>query len=729
MSDQLAAQIQAALARGDATAAEALCRRALAGHPNDANLHFQLGRALRARGDRASSETALRRAVALDARLAGAWHELAVLALETGRIDAADEASAQVRALMPDALNGAFLRGHVLGLLQRFDEAEREFAALRPVTGVPAARLGLVHDALARGVPAAARYHAERLVEWQPELPAAWDALGQAAAALQDWPASTAALRRASEMAPDNLPIWQRRDAALDAARQGGDELVSVRERLLQLQPDSAVALEQLGLAQIGAHHTAAAVNTFRQAAQRWPQRLLPRWVRFHTPSLPCFESEAQRAQWLQDFDQGLAEFETAAIDAESAQRILGSVPSFTLAYQDGAHVERHRRHARVVRRLLDTATGNAFGDIAPRPLRSGRRRIGLVSSCLHQHSVTRAWGEALLALPTDEFDLYVFHTSARNDAMVQRFRAHAARYVGGAHSFAVWTQWLREAELDVLIFLDLGLDVVTQCLAALRHAPVQVSTWAHPVTSGAATIDWFLSAQASEPAEGATHYSELLHRLPRLGGCFLEPPQPPLPRRAPDGDTRLVCAQNLYKLLPRHDALFGQILARAPDATLDFLTAATPEQAAGFEKRLAPVLREFAVDPARVRVHSTLSVDAYRRCVADADLLVDTLGFSGGITTLDALWQERAWLTLPGQCMRGRQSSAMLQQLGLDTLIARSEADYVERAVALADSPGQLRALAHEIAGRKHVLFGDREVCTAFIDFLHNVRSTTLSD
>jgi predicted O-linked N-acetylglucosamine transferase (SPINDLY family) len=381
------------------------------------------------------------------------------------------------------------------------------------------------------------------------------------------------------------------------------------------------------------------------------------------------------------------------------------------------------------VRRLLDAATGNAVGDISPRPLRSGRRRIGLVSSCLHQHSVTRAWGEALLALPADEFDLHVFHTSARDDVMVQRFRARAGRYIGGAHSFAAWTQWLREAELDVLVFLDLGLDVVNQCLAALRHAPVQVSTWAHPVTSGAATIDWFVSAQASEPAHAAAHYSESLHRLPRLGGCFLEPPHPPLPRRARDGRTRLVCAQNLYKLHPRHDALFGRILARAPDTTLDFLTAATPEQAAGFERRLAPVLRDFDIDPARVRVHSTLTGEAYRRRIADADLLLDTLGFSGGITTLDALWQERAWLTLPGECMRGRQSSAMLLQLGLEPLVASSEADYVERAVALADSPEQLRELAREIAERKHALFRDTEVCSAFADFLRDVRATALPD
>ncbi|MBL8299567.1 MAG: hypothetical protein JNN30_14615 [Rhodanobacteraceae bacterium] len=723
MSDSLTPKIQAALQRGDAKAAEDLCRRALVKRPRDAGAHLLLARLLRARGDRSAAEVALRQAVAFDSQLAPAWRELAVLLLEANRADLAEPASARWRKLEPQQPQSAFLRGHVLALLHRFSESEQEFTGIRQIAGIATSRLGLVADALARRDLEAARFHAERLVDWLPQQAAAWDALGQAAAAAQDWSTSTAALRRATELAPDDLALWQRRATALDAARRGGDEPIEVRERLLALQPGSTAAQEQLGLALIGAQRTAAAVDCFARLQAREPRNLLAHWVTFHTPALPCFANEDERSTWLHRFTQGLALFECEDVPAETAQRILGSVTSFALVYQDGAQVALHQRHARVVRRLLDRATGNAYVDIASRRITRQRRRIGIVSSCLYQHSVTRAWGEVLLALPRERFEVCVFHTGARDDAMTQRFRARADHYTAGIASFSTWATRLREAELDVLVFLDLGLDVVNQCLAALRHAPVQVSTWAHPVTSGADTIDYFVSAEDSEPAHAATHYSEALIRLPGLGGCFLTP-EPALPaRRSDHGLTRLACAQNLCKLHPQHDELFARILAGAPATTLDILPAASPEQVAGLELRLQHKLAEYGVDPARLRIHTTLPSETYRHILAQADLLLDSLGFSGGITTLDTLWQERALLTLPGECMRGRQSAAMLRRLGLDELVATSADDYVDRAVALATAPERRAELSQTLVARKHLLFEDRAAANAFADFLHTVQ------
>lgn len=715
------------MARGDLGTAERLCRQALDHKPAQARLHLLLGQLLRRRGAAAEAISALKHALALDSDDANALRELAMAALEAAQPAQAEAAARRLRQRLPNDAQAAFLLGHALGLLHRFAEAQDQFAALGQAAALLQARLGLVSDALARQDAAAARFHAQALVEAQPLAAAHWDALGQAAAAAQDWNAAAAALREATRLAPQELPLWQRRAAVLDAWRQGGDEPVAVSEHLLRLQPDSLDALQQLGLAQIGAQQTAAAIASFDRILARNPAHLLARWVRFHTPALPCFESAAQRAQWLQDWRDGLAEFETLPPRqpglAEAAQQILGSVPNFALAYQDGAQLDLHRRHAAVVRRLLDAATDRAFTDLAPRALRQGRRRIGLVSSCLHQHSVTRAWAEALLDLPRDAFELCVFHTGTRDDTMVQRFRSRADRYVAGADSFLRWTQRLREAELDVLIFLDLGLDVTNQCLAALRHAPVQVATWAHPVTSGAAAIDYFLGAAAAEPPDAETHYSEILHRLPRLGGCFARPVQAVVPAPAESSSAQLLCLQNLYKLQPQHDALFGAILAQLPQARLDFLTAATAQQAAGFEQRLHRSLDAFAVDPARIRVRPVVSAAEYHAAIGSADLLLDTWGFSGGITTLDALWQERPWLTLPGECMRGRQSYAMLRQLDLPELVADSADDYVRRAVALAGDAAQRAALRSLIAERKHDLFEDRGVSLALAEFLRTVQ------
>lgn len=730
MSDQTSALIQQALAQGNTAQAERLCRQALAQTPNAA-LQLLLGQLLRRRGAAAEAVSLLEQALPAQSGNAVAWRELAQAALAANRLERADQASAELRKRWPGDAQATFLRGHVLALLHRYAEAQAQFAALGQAAALLQARLGLVSDALARGDAATARFHAQSLVELQPQNPAHWDGLGQSCAAAQDWPASAAALREATRLAPAEVTLWQRRAAVLDAWRQGGEEPVEVRQALLQLQPDSLDALEQLGLAQIGAHRTAAATTTFAQVLARDPGRLLAQWVRFHTPALPCFDSEAERSQWLHDWREGLARFEALPAQAPElagvAQQILGSVPNFALAYQDGAQLDLHRRHARVVRRLLDLATGGASADAdadaAPRPLRQGRRRIGVVSSCLYRHSVTRAWAEALLALPRDDFELYVFHTGSRDDDMVARFRARADGYAGGAAGFADWTRRLRAAELDVLLFLDLGLDVTNQCLAALRHAPVQAATWAHPVTSGAAAIDYFLGADAAEPEQAGTHYSEVLHRLPRLGGCFARPAVAPPAARCESSGVNLLCLQNLYKLHPQHDALFGRILAAAPQTRLEFLTAATAEQAQGFARRLQRSLADYAVDPARVQIHTVLGAEDYVAAVGRADLVLDTMGFSGGITTLDALWQERPWLTLPGECMRGRQSYAMLQLLQLPELIATTTEDYVQRAVALAADSDQRAALSARIAERKHALFEDHAVSTALADFLRTVQ------
>ena len=62
---------------------------------------------------------------------------------------------------------------------------------------------------------------------------------------------------------------------------------------------------------------------------------------------------------------------------------------------------------------------------------------------------------------------------------------------------------------------------------------------------------------------------------------------------------------------------------------------------------------------------------DDYLRVNLACDAMLDTLHWSGGNTTLDALACGLPVVTLPGAFMRGRQSAAMLRAVGADDLIA----------------------------------------------------------
>ena len=56
------------------------------------------------------------------------------------------------------------------------------------------------------------------------------------------------------------------------------------------------------------------------------------------------------------------------------------------------------------------------------------------------------------------------------------------------------------------------------------------------------------------------------------------------------------------------------------------------------------------------------------------SDVMIDTLRWSGGNTTLDALASALPVVTLEGRFMRGRQTAAMLRILGIEELIARDQ-------------------------------------------------------
>jgi predicted O-linked N-acetylglucosamine transferase (SPINDLY family) len=67
---------------------------------------------------------------------------------------------------------------------------------------------------------------------------------------------------------------------------------------------------------------------------------------------------------------------------------------------------------------------------------------------------------------------------------------------------------------------------------------------------------------------------------------------------------------------------------------------------------------------------------------------MLDTMHWSGGNTSLDALSSGLPIVTLEGRFMRGRQSAAMLRTVGVEELIARDAQQYVDIALRVARDP-----------------------------------------
>jgi hypothetical protein len=98
-------------------------------------------------------------------------------------------------------------------------------------------------------------------------------------------------------------------------------------------------------------------------------------------------------------------------------------------------------------------------------------------------------------------------------------------------------------------------------------------------------------------------------------------------------------------------------------------------------------------------------------RNLRHADVLLDSLHFGGGNTSLEGFSVGTPIVTLPGEFMRGRHTLSMYRATEIADCIANSLAHYVELAVKLGTDSSFRRDVGNRIEARSPILYEDERV------------------
>jgi predicted O-linked N-acetylglucosamine transferase (SPINDLY family) len=268
----------------------------------------------------------------------------------------------------------------------------------------------------------------------------------------------------------------------------------------------------------------------------------------------------------------------------------------------------------------------------------------------------------------------------------------------------------------------------MTLKLAATRLAPVQINSWGHPDTSGLPTIDYYLSAHCFEPAEAQNHYGERLVLLPSLGNRIqplsLSSSDPDFPALNIDLDRPiLVCPGTPFKYQQEHDHVFADIARIVPDAQFVFFRPSVTALADLLQLRITKAFEAAGLNVMdQVRFIRWLNFHEFHCLLRHADVLLDTIGFSGYNTAVQAMECGLPLVTREGRFLRGRLASGVLRRMELSELIVATKADYVNLVVRLVNDPAYQSRIRHEIQQRRTVLFDDQSVAGPLQDFLESV-------
>ncbi len=373
-------------------------------------------------------------------------------------------------------------------------------------------------------------------------------------------------------------------------------------------------------------------------------------------------------------------------------------------------------------------------------PLKKKKRlKIGICSAFMRNHTLGKLTLGMLKTLSRKRFEVILFRLPGAEDEVSTALDAAADKVVRAPMDLAGARGVIAGEAPDILFYPDIGMDPFTYFLSFARLAPVQVTSWGHPDTTGIPNLDYFLSCRGIEQdgpdVHSDKHYSE---RLVRLKDPVTYYYKPTAPERAftradfglPEEGALYLCPQTLFKIHPDFDSVLGEILDRDPSGHLVLID---DPFGGHWRELLMKRLRAAFPDAAgRVRFVAKMPLEDFFGLLTVADAVLDLPTFSGGNSSIEAFSLGVPIVTWPGGFARGRVTAAYYRQMGIEDLIAADAGDYIDLALRLAgtgdkpgDKPGEKNGAFREemtarilSAGPK--LFENAAMIRELEDFLH---------
>jgi protein O-GlcNAc transferase len=502
---------------------------------------------------------------------------------------------------------------------------------------------------------------------------------------------------RAIAQAPHLARAYWLRGGARSEVETTQQEAIADLREALWLAPTDIEIRCFLGVLLRRAGDLDEACACFEAVLAQDPEHWAARYLICLSQLRPVYASTAAIADSRHRYATHLGQLHEAVMRAspdelKRAADAFGLGTPFLLPYQGQNDRELQRLWGGMVCHAMAARCPEA-ADRPPLPSLDGKLRIGILSAHFWRHSnwkiPIKGWAQGL---DRERFHLTAYCVGTHRDEATEEARRSFDCFVDGLSTLDAWAQRIRSDRLHALLIPEVGIDGLTVQLAGLHLAPVQIGSWGHPETSGMPTMDYFLSSDLMEPANGQDWYSETLIRLPNLS-TGLDPPdaaERPLDLKpfgiGPDTVTYL-CLQYIGKYLPDHDYIFPAIARRVANAKFIFLTNRVPSTTTMFRTRLQRAFEQEGLDPDAYlvflpRLHGSQFVSLN----SQGDVYLDSIGWSGCNTTVDTLQFGTPVVTMAGDSMRSRHSAAILSCMGRPDLIAGTTAEYIELAVNLVD-------------------------------------------
>lgn len=546
--------------------------------------------------------------------------------------------------------------------------------------------------------------HYQTVLQYQPGVAAVHGELGNAFAGIGKFHEAEACYTKALRLDPKQAEIRCGLGNVKYRQKEYDDAVLQYREAI-RLKPDYALAYSSLGFTQYAQNNIKSAIANLRHAIELDPG-LAAAYNKLAVVfrginHLEAAEALARQAVDLNP-DSAAAHYTMANIHhaygrireaIEENRRVLELNPSDFVAHSAQLMCMEHLPEyspGDLLKASQEWAARHApkgvslptFSNV-PDPRR--KLRIGYVSADLRHHPVGYFMEQVLAHHDRSKYETFCYFNYATADEVTGQLRASADhwRSIVEQPDEAVARQ-INEDQIDILV--DLAGHSAENRLLIFAHkpAPVQATWLGYFDTTGLETVDYIIADRHVIPPKDERFYVERVARLPSCYMIFSPPRLPlevsPLPASA-GGKVTFGCFNNPAKVTEEMVDVWARLLRAVPDARL--YMKYKPFDDEGVSRRYLNLFTARGVEPERIRLSGHSPREKLLEAYQEVDLALDSFPYTGGITTLEALWMGVPVISMRGDRYVSRVAASILETAGLGEFVVDTPQAYIDKAVA----------------------------------------------
>ncbi len=700
-------------------------QKAIEVNPALVEAHYNLANTFQLQGKLDNAVACYHKALVLKPDLVEAHHNLAIAYKNQGKLEESITCYQHVITLKPDHFDAYFNLGKLYQVRNAFEQAitfYEKAKQLKPEIAEIHLNLGTAFKKQGHLEQAIDSYR--NALELKPDLIHAWKHLGRALRDLGQLNEAIASYQKALELNPEDGETHYHMGNAFRAHNRL-DRAISCFKKALQLAPNQALVHNNLGIVLCEQNELEQAIWHLQKATRIDPENFnywnnlgaaLHKFGRLEqavTSYETCLQLKPDDAEAYNNLavaykDRGKIQDAIAAhfkaLTLKPTYSVTRSNILLAMNYHTEYPAERIFRESKKWWQQHGAGVAGAISHINE-PDAARRLKVGYVSADFRQHSVSFFFLPLLAAHDRDQVEVYCYSGVKSPDQMTDRIRQLADHWCSmvGLSDEAVAERIYADG-MDILVDLAGHTAGHRLLVFARKPAPVQVSWLGYPNTTGLATMDYrFTDAQADPEGEADRYHSETLVRLPQGFLCYRPPEVAPQVGRLPAATLGRMTFGS-FNTLPKINAevigLWSQILHQVPASQLLLKCKQLADEPTR-QDYVAQFVRHGVSADRIVMLPQTPGLREHLEIYNRVDIALDPFPYNGTTTTCEALWMGVPVVVLRGYRHAGRVGVSLLTGVGLEELIADSEADYVARAVDLAQDPQRLVKLRSRLRGQ----------------------------